>query len=53
MHAYRLGRVEKDPSDYWYKGEMGFFDFYIVSHQRFYQLLAFLVWHTDLYLHVP
>ena len=24
------GRAEKDPSEGWYKGEMGFFDFYII-----------------------
>ena len=30
--AYRDGRAAKDPSQFWYKGEMGFFDFYIVSH---------------------
>ena len=29
MHkAYREGRAEKDPSEFWYKGEIGFFDFY-------------------------
>jgi class 3 adenylate cyclase len=28
--AYSEGRAEKDPSDFWYKGEMGFFDFYII-----------------------
>ena len=28
--AYRAGRVETDPSENWYKGEMGFFDFYII-----------------------
>ncbi|CAB9510830.1 Receptor-type guanylate cyclase gcy [Seminavis robusta] len=31
MHkAYREGRAEKDPSEFWYKGEIGFFDFYII-----------------------
>ena len=29
--AYLNGRMDKDPSDFWYKGEFGFFDFYIVS----------------------
>ena len=24
------GRAEKNPSEGWYKGEMGFFDFYII-----------------------
>lgn len=28
--AYREGRAEKDPSDFWYEGEIGFFDFYII-----------------------
>lgn len=28
--AYREGRAEKDPSEGWYKGEIGFFDFYII-----------------------
>jgi len=31
MHkAYMEGRAEKDPADFWYKGEIGFFDFYII-----------------------
>ena len=28
--AYRTGRADKDPSEFWYKGEIGFFDFYII-----------------------
>jgi hypothetical protein len=28
--AYIEGRAEKDPSEFWYEGEMGFFDFYII-----------------------
>jgi hypothetical protein len=24
------GRMDNDPSENWYKGEMGFFDFYII-----------------------
>jgi hypothetical protein len=28
--AYKEGRAEKDPSESWYKGEIGFFDFYII-----------------------
>lgn len=28
--AYRNGRADTDPSDGWYKGELGFFDFYII-----------------------
>ena len=28
--AYKKGRSEVDPSENWYKGEIGFFDFYII-----------------------
>jgi hypothetical protein len=28
--AYTAGRSEKDPSEFWYRGEIGFFDFYII-----------------------
>ncbi len=28
--AYRDGRASKDPSEFWYHGEMGFFDNYII-----------------------
>ena len=28
--AYKEGRTDKDPSEFWYKGEIGFFDFYII-----------------------
>jgi hypothetical protein len=28
--AYRAGRMAKDPSTFWYKGEIGFFDNYII-----------------------
>lgn len=28
--AFHQGRLENDPSDGWYKGEIGFFDFYII-----------------------
>jgi hypothetical protein len=28
--TYKEGRSEKDPSEFWYKGEIGFFDFYII-----------------------
>ena len=28
--AYKAGRAETDPSINWYKGEIGFFDFYII-----------------------
>ena len=29
--AYIAGRLPNNPADNWYKGELGFFDFYIVS----------------------
>lgn len=28
--AYIQGRAEKNPADFWYDGEIGFFDFYII-----------------------
>jgi hypothetical protein len=28
--AYEGGRMEMDPSVNWYKGELGFFDFYVI-----------------------
>jgi len=28
--AYKEGRADKDPAEFWYKGEIGFFDFYII-----------------------
>ena len=28
--AYRTGRAETNPADFWYQGEIGFFDFYII-----------------------
>jgi hypothetical protein len=28
--AYSAGRAEKNPADFWHKGEIGFFDFYII-----------------------
>eukprot|EP00934_Nitzschia_sp_Nitz4_P001455 Nitzschia sp. Nitz4//scaffold32_size149145//139255//142862//NITZ4_002902-RA/size149145-augustus-gene-0.44-mRNA-1//1//CDS//3329548138//1455//frame0 len=28
--AYEEGRSDKNPVDFWYKGELGFFDFYII-----------------------
>jgi hypothetical protein len=28
--AYKEGRAQKDPSEFWYQGEIGFFDFYII-----------------------
>jgi hypothetical protein len=31
MHrAYKAGRAENNPADFWYQGELGFFDFYIL-----------------------
>jgi hypothetical protein len=29
-YAYLGGRAEKDPSKFWYEGEMDFFDFYVI-----------------------
>jgi hypothetical protein len=29
-NTYLAGRVDKDPSEGWYQGELGFFDFYII-----------------------
>jgi hypothetical protein len=28
--AYKEGRADKDPSEGWYQGELGFYDFYII-----------------------
>jgi hypothetical protein len=28
--AYKDGKASKDPAEFWYKGEIGFFDFYII-----------------------
>ena len=28
--AYQGGRAEKNPAEFWYEGELGFFDFYII-----------------------
>ena len=28
--AFKEGRAQKDPSEFWYQGEIGFFDFYII-----------------------
>lgn len=28
--AWKQGRATADPSEFWYKGELGFFDFYII-----------------------
>jgi 3'5'-cyclic nucleotide phosphodiesterase len=41
--TYKEGRSDKDPSEFWYKGEIGFFTFYIVSYHcwlRVYHLVA-------------
>lgn len=32
--AYKQGRADKDPADFWFNGEMGFFDFYIIPLAR-------------------
>lgn len=28
--AYKAGRLAKNPADFWYQGEIGFFDFYVI-----------------------
>jgi hypothetical protein len=28
--AYKEGRLEKDPTEFWYNGEIRFFDYYII-----------------------
>jgi 3'5'-cyclic nucleotide phosphodiesterase len=28
--AYTVGRAPRDPAEFWYQGELGFFDFYII-----------------------
>lgn len=28
--AYKNGRADKDPSKFWYQGEIGFFDYYVI-----------------------
>ena len=28
--AYEQGRAAKDPAEFWYQGEIGFFDYYII-----------------------
>ena len=28
--AYRMGRIGTDPSEFWYRGELNFFDNYII-----------------------
>lgn len=32
--AYLDGRIDQDPSENWYKGEIGFFDYYIIPLAR-------------------
>eukprot|EP00980_Cylindrotheca_fusiformis_P023702 scaffold10816_cov85-Cylindrotheca_fusiformis.AAC.1 len=32
--AYKAGRADSDPSENWYKGEIGFFDFYVIPLAR-------------------
>jgi hypothetical protein len=32
--AYVEGRAEKDPSESWYKGEIGFLDYYVIPLAR-------------------
>ena len=44
--AYREGRAEKDPSDFWYKGEIGFFDFYSKFCMANFALIIFIIYHS-------
>jgi hypothetical protein len=30
LSAFLAGRTDKDPSEEWYQGEIGFFDFYVI-----------------------
>lgn len=32
--AYQQGRAERNPAEFWYNGEIGFFDFYILPLAR-------------------
>jgi len=32
--AFKAGRLDKDPSESWFKGEIGFFDYYIIPLAR-------------------
>lgn len=32
--AHRAGRLERDPAEFWYGGELGFFDFYVIPLAR-------------------
>ena len=32
--AYKAGRMAKDPAEFWYKGEIGFFDNYVIPLAR-------------------
>ena len=37
-HAYKQGRSPTNPADFWAKGEIGFFDFYMYVAERFVML---------------
>ena len=30
LMAYEAGRCQEDPAEFWYQGELGFFDYYII-----------------------
>ena len=47
--AYRNGRMGKDPAEFWYQGELGFFDNYIVSSTSLLSL-SLVRFTMDLYL---
>ena len=33
LKAYKEGRADRDPSELWYKGEIGFYNFYSKFHR--------------------
>lgn len=50
--AYEVGWGKKDPSEFWYKGELGFYDFYIIPlAERLKQCPAFYTSRRELLLY--
>ena len=50
LQAYHMGRADKDPSEFWYKGEMDFFDKHVIPlAKKLKQCGVFGVW-SDEYL---
>jgi hypothetical protein len=50
--AYKSRHSDKDPSDFWYKGEMGFFDFTSFHREKLKDCGVFGV-SSDEYLNYP